>query len=281
MRIGIKDPHNVEKKKDLIKALGKDQTFWVFDFDKTLTYELVNGRKNPGVIKLLRDGDFLDQNYISQANKLFEYYHPFEWDTALSLIERAKKMDEWRLKHNQLLIASKLQKTDLLAIAQSQELQLRKGSQQLLESLAQDQIPVVIFSASGAGDAILEFMKSNACDFANIFYLLNYFERDSAGYAIATKGPVIHSLNKSEETFKQIPQLQAQVQDKKTAILLGDGLGDAQMLDPNLHEVVLKIWICTHADLAVQEQYLETFDIVLFGDEDLEQINLLYQQLFS
>ncbi len=78
MRIGIKDPHNVEKKKNLIKALGKDQTFWVFDFDKTLTYELVNGRKNPGVIKLLRDGDFLDQNYISQANKLFEYYHPFE-----------------------------------------------------------------------------------------------------------------------------------------------------------------------------------------------------------
>lgn len=241
MQSKSKNPHHLEKLKQQIQSQGKEQTFWVFDFDKTLTYENNDGKKTPSIIALLRDGEYLGPEYSQKAHELFNHYHPFETNLVLSLEEKRAKMDEWRLQHNQLLIDSKLEKKDLLAIAKSPQIQLRKRVKQLLDQLAQNQTPVVIFSASGAGDAILEFMKINVGELKNIFYLLNYFTRDAVGYALATQGPVIHSLNKSEQTFRQIPKLQARTQEKKTAILVGDGLGDAQMVDPNLHEVVLKI----------------------------------------
>ena len=99
----------------------------------------------------------------------------------------------------------------------------------------------MIFSASGCGDAIPLFMQYNACDFPNISYVINRFSRDETGFAKGIEGEVIHSLNKDEGVFSKFPELKKQLEKRKNVILIGDGLGDAEMAQGSNYETLLKI----------------------------------------
>jgi len=41
-------------------------------------------------------------------------------------------------------------------------------------------------------------MQHNKCDYSNITYVINRFNRDEEGYAKSFNGEIIHSLNKKE-----------------------------------------------------------------------------------
>ena len=158
-------------------------------------------------------------------------------------------------------------------------LQLRGGVVDCLKKLEENWIPLVIFSASGCGDAIPLFMQHNACDFSNISYVINRFSRDENGFAKGIEWEIIHALNKSEGVFSKFPQLRAQLEERSNVILIGDGLGDAEMAQGWTHETVLKIWILTLEDPEVLKAYEDAFDLVLLGDGDFDKIGTLLEEI--
>ena len=280
MQVHIKNPELFAQKKRAIQEAGKAACFIISDFDRTLTYGTFNGKKTPSIISLLRDGNHLSEDYAEKAHQLFDHYHAIECDSSLPLEYRKAQMWEWREKHDELLIASKLRLTDLKDIAQNAHLQLRKGVAECLRKLDESWIPLVIFSASGCGDAIPLFMQHNACDFPNISYVINRFSRDEMGFAKDIEGEVIHALNKDEWVFSKFPELREKLEKRKNVILIGDGLGDAEMAQGTNHETLLKIWILTLEAPERLKAYEKAFDLVLIGDDDFDEIEALIDELW-
>ncbi|MFC2696242.1 MAG: hypothetical protein ACFN4U_04325 [Candidatus Absconditicoccaceae bacterium] len=280
MQVHIKNPELFAQKKRAIQEAGKAACFIISDFDRTLTYGTFNGKKTPSIISLLRDGNHLSEDYAEKAHQLFDHYHAIECDSSLPLEYRKAQMWEWREKHDELLIASKLRLTDLKDIAQNAHLQLRKGVAECLRKLDESGIPLVIFSASGCGDAIPLFMQHNQCDFPNISYVINRFSRDKEGIAKGIEGEIIHALNKDEGVFSKFPELREKLEKRKNVILIGDGLGDAEMAQGSNHETLLKIGILTLKTPELLKAYEEAFDLVLIGDDDFDEIKALIDELW-
>ena len=280
MQVHIKNPELFAQKKRAIQEAGKAACFIISDFDRTLTYGTFNGKKTPSIISLLRDGNHLSEDYAEKAHALFDHYHAIECNPALDLEYKKAQMQEWREKHDQLLIDSKLRLADLKDIAQNGHLQLRNGVKDCLNKLNESWIPLVIFSASGCGDAIPLFMQHNACDFPNISYVINRFSRDEMGFAKDIEGEVIHALNKDEWVFSKFPELRGKLEKRKNVILIGDGLGDAEMAQGTNHETLLKIWILTLEAPERLKAYEKAFDLVLIGDDDFDEIEALIDELW-
>lgn len=280
MQVHIKNPELFAQKKQAIQEAGKESCFIIADFDRTLTYGTFNGEKTPSIISLLRDGNHLSEDYAEKAHALFDHYHAIECNPALDLEYKKAQMQEWREKHDQLLIDSKLRLADLKDIAQNGHLQLRNGVKDCLNKLNESWIPLVIFSASGCGDAIPLFMQHNACDFPNISYVINRFSRDEMGFAKDIEGEVIHALNKDEWVFSKFPELREKLEKRKNVILIGDGLGDAEMAQGTNHETLLKIWILTLKAPERLKAYEKAFDLVLIGDDDFDEIEALIDELW-
>lgn len=279
MQAIIKNPTLFEAKKQQIKADGAEKLYIISDFDRTLTYGTLNGEKTPSIISGLRDGNHLTEDYAEKAHQLYDYYVNLEHDPNRSLTEKKAAMQERWYKHNELLIASKLNLHDLKDIATNGHLQLRKGVSDCLQKIAENYIPLIIFSASGCGDAIPLFMQHNQCDFSNIHYVINRFLRDEAGFAKGIEGEIIHALNKDEWVFSKLPELKSQLEKRKNVIVIGDGLGDAQMAQGNSHETVLKIWILISETPELLKTYEEAFDLVLIGDGDFGEVGALFDEL--
>lgn len=280
MQVHIKNLELFAKKKQAIQKAGKAACFIISDFDRTLTYGTFNGKKTPSIISLLRDGNHLTEDYAEKAHQLFDHYHAIECDSSLPLEYRKAQMQEWREKHDQLLVDSKLRLSDLKDIATNGHLQLRNGVKDCLNKLNESWIPLVIFSASGCGDAIPLFMQHNACDFPNISYVINRFSRDKEGIAKGIEGEIIHALNKDEWVFSKFPELREKLEKRKNVILIGDGLGDAEMAQESNHETLLKIWILTLETPELLKAYEEAFDLVLIGDDDFDEIKALIDELW-
>ena len=279
MQVHIKNPELFAQKKRAIQEAGKAACFIISDFDRTLTYGTFNGKKTPSIISLLRDGNHLSEDYAEKAHQLFDHYHAIECDSSLPLEYRKAQMWEWREKHDELLIASKLRLTDLKDIAQNGHLQLRKGVAECLRKLDESWISLVIFSASGCGDAIPLFMQHNQCDFPNISYVINRFSRDKEDLAKGLEGEIIHALNKDEWVFSKFPELRGKFEKRKNVILIGDGLEDAEMAQGSNHETLLKIWILTLETPELLKAYEEAFDLVLIGDDDFDEVRTLLEEL--
>lgn len=280
MQVHIKNLELFAQKKQAIQEAGKAACFIISDFDRTLTYGTFNGKKTPSIISLLRDGNHLTDDYAEKAHALFDHYHAIECNPALDLEYKKAQMQEWREKHDQLLVDSKLRLSDLKDITTNGHLQLRNGVKDCLNKLNESWIPLVIFSASGCGDAIPLFMQYNACDFPNISYVINRFSRDEMGFAKGIEGEIIHALNKDEWVFSKFPKLREKLEKRKNVILIGDGLGDAEMAQGSNHETLLKIWILTLETPELLKAYEEAFDLVLIGDDDFDEIKALIDELW-
>ncbi|MCX8179346.1 MAG: hypothetical protein N3E38_01235 [Candidatus Aenigmarchaeota archaeon] len=104
MRVLISNEKRFEKIKLKIKKDGLSKLHVVSDFDRTLTYGKVNGRKIPSLISILRDENYLSEEYSKKAKELFEKYHPTETDTSIDVKEKKKLMQKWWEEHYKILI---------------------------------------------------------------------------------------------------------------------------------------------------------------------------------
>lgn len=266
--------------KEKIVAGGSNKLLILSDFDRTLTYGFVNGVKTPSIISLLRDGKHLTEGYADKAVSLFNKYSPFENDSSLTKIERVQYMLEWWQTHFDLLIESGLNITDIQDIVHNnKDIKLRSALPQILDLLYDKKIPLIIYSASGCGEAIPMYFELIKRKYNNIFFVVNRFNWDNNGNAISVHEPIITTANKNGKIFDKFPEILRSIRNRSNIILLGDSLDDVEMANGLEFETILKIGLVNNVVGMKREQYSKSFDIVLEANDELGYLRDLLMEV--
>ncbi|HLC47390.1 MAG TPA: hypothetical protein VJI75_06715 [Candidatus Nanoarchaeia archaeon] len=279
MEIIIPNPGNLGQLKSRIRGAGYQNLHILSDFDRTLTYGAINGAKTPSIISMLRDGKHLTDDYAAKAHALFDKYHPIEIDQKIPVAEKKRFMQEWWETHNRLLIESGLSRADLEDIAKNGHVRFREGVPEFLDILHKYDIPLVILSASGCGDAIQLFFKQIGKDYSNIYYVTNKLNWDKNGKAVSVNGPIIHCMNKDETVLKSIPEVYKSIKNRRNVLLLGDGIGDLGMIEGFDYLNLLKIGFLNFGYNDSRKEFERSFDIILQGDGNFDFVNVLIRDL--
>lgn len=270
----IPSPKKLEEIKEQFKIQGANQIHILADFDRTLTYSHTpEGRKISSIIQVLRDNDYISPEYSTEAKALFAKYHPIEIDSKIPLEKKKQAMQEWWTSHKKLLINSGLNRKNLEKIVDSGVIKLRQGTKKLFEYTSQKNIPLVIISASGLGDAISIILEKESVLYKNVYIITNEFEWDSNGNAIRPKNSTIHSMNKDETVVKDHSEIYKKIKDRKNVILLGDSLGDLDMITGFDYNNLLKIGFLNPGEEQNKPEYKRNFDLIITNDSDMEPIN--------
>jgi cytosolic 5'-nucleotidase 3 len=236
---------------------GAENLQLVVDFDRTLIKGFADGVEVPSANSILRNENHLDVDYMSRAHALYNEYRPIETDTNISHEEKSKKMHEWWSRHYDLKIEKKLNIKHLKDASNSKLIQLRPYTKEMFEICRDKNIPVVILSASGLGfDSIKFVLEKNNILFSNVHIVSNQLIYDDEGHVTGYKEPIIHSQNKSEEAIKDFEL-------RKNTVLIGDGLGDAKMVNDKQGRVVYRLGLYDMRDSGKLEMHKNTFDEVV------------------
>jgi len=277
----IPNQTTLEKAKKCIASGGAKNLHLVSDFDRTITKAFVDGEKVPSMISVLRDGNYLTEDYAAKAQSLFDKYHPIEIDPNISKKEKRKAMEEWWRTHFKLMVKSGLSKSDLLSIAKSKLIKLRKGVKELLELLNQNKIPIVFISSSGLGREMIEMiLKRENCFSPYIHIVSNDFKWDIKGKAIAVKEPIIHLLNKEEVLLKSLPFYE-KVAERKKVILLGDSLDDIDMVAGFPYECLIKIAFLSYGIEEQLPSYKKSYDVIILNDSSARFVLNLVREIIK
>lgn len=271
----ISNQEKLDELKKKISEQGTQNLHILADFDKTLTTS-----KIPSIISILRDKNYLSEEYSEKAKALFNKYHPIEIDNEISIEEKTSKMKEWWKTHFDLMIKSELKKEHIQKVVESEDFCLRKNIKELFSYLESKNIPLVILSSSGIGDAIPLYLKKENLLYENIFIVSNMFEYDSEGKMIKVKSPMIHILNKNEASLQQTPFFD-KIKSRKNIILLGDSLADLKMTQGLEYDNLIKIGFLNKNIEENLEIYKQNFDILLLRDSSLEPVLSLLKEMFS
>lgn len=276
---------NFENKTQKLRSCNPDLIQVISDFDWTLTY--IKDKKTnefiPAIISVLYNKWYLSEEYSKKAKELESIYIPIEKDESIPLETRKLKMDEWRRRHEELLVQSGLSKKHIDDVVNSGVIQLRDGCDRLFKMLKDENIPITIFSASWLGTyAISSYLEKNNVNYDNIHFVSNEFIWDEKWNAVSWKEPFITSLNKDETVISSdtYPELYEKVKDRKNVILLWNGTGDAAMAKDEANDLVLRIWFLEDKNSSKLEKFKELFDVILLWDWWMnEVIDILNQNI--
>jgi 5'-nucleotidase len=275
----ISNPDKLESLKKIFFEGKAVKMHVLADFDRTLTTAFVGGKSVPSLISILRDGNYLTPDYAGKANALYTKYHSIEIDPKVPYKEKKKMMQEWWMTHFDLLIGSKLNKKDLEKVVASGKIRLREGFKDFIDFLHLGRIPLVIISSSGTGgDAISMYLEKECelCD--NIYIISNSYEWDENGNAISIKQPIIHVMNKDETSIRDYPFFDV-IKDRKNVLLLGDSLGDTDMVKGFEYDNLIKIGFLNENVEENLELYKRNYDVVILNDSSLKYVNDLLIEL--
>ncbi|MCX6746431.1 MAG: haloacid dehalogenase-like hydrolase [Candidatus Parcubacteria bacterium] len=259
------------------KEQGKDNINVLSDFDRTLTKAIVEGQKAPTVIAQIRQSEYLTSDYVPKAHELYDKYHAIEIDPKVSKKEKIAKMHEWWQKHFTLLVSSGLNKKVMDEIVSKRTLKFRPGALDFIDSLQENNIPLVIMSA-GPGDMISQYLKQENRLDNNIHIIANFFEFDKDGKVIKVKEPIIHSLNKKEILVKDYPAFK-DVKEKKNVILLGDGVDDIDMIEGFAYDNLIKVGFLNENVDENLPEFKKNFDVIILNDGDMEFVNNILRKI--
>lgn len=259
---------NFERQKQRLFRGGPGRLKILADFDRTLTTNFIHGRKAPSLIASLRDGNYLSSDYAAKAQALYDYYQPFEDDNSLSLESKSSLMMEWWRRHFDLLIASGLSQEDIASVIDHKLSNLRSGVPEFLSLLAENNIPLLIFSASGLGKSGLKyFLTRRGLWTDNITLIANDFIWGDQGKAVGVCEPIIHSFNKNQGMLSAIDNAEG-LSRRDNIFLLGDSLGDAMMADGVAAAAILKIGFLNDKISESLSAYRELYDVLILNDGD-------------
>lgn len=271
MWIYYKNKENFDRLIENFQADWYENIHILSDFDRTLTYHLVDGKKRPSIVSVLRSEGYLWQEYSTKAYELFDTYHPIEIDPNISIEVKKAKMLEWWTKHLELKVASKLHKDDISKVSNSWIIRLRKGVKELFWILNEKNIPLVIITANGLWvDSISSYLDYEKCNYKNIHIVWNQFEFWNDWYATGFKNAIVHVFNKDETTLELFPEIHKKIENRKNVILLWDSLWDVGMIEWFEYKNLIKIWFLNDKQDELLEKYLQNYDIVITWDTDIE-----------
>ncbi|MCA9495736.1 MAG: hypothetical protein KC589_02240 [Nanoarchaeota archaeon] len=241
------------------------------DFDRTLTHAFINGGEHvSSLISILRDENYLVEDYAEKARALFNYYHPIEVSNVIELDEKKRLMEEWWTKHSDLLIESGFNKKDMIEAAKSKRIKFRNKVLETLILLNSNKVPFIILSGNGLGeDSIIETMKYHQMYLDNVGVISNKYIWDGDGNAIDYFKPHIHTFNKNETSVKKSP-FYSQIKNRKNVLLLGDSLGDVNMADGFDYNNLLKIGFLNFNIEEDLDEYKKNYDVVIINDSSMK-----------
>ena len=73
----------ISKEKEAIRRGGPEKLHVLADFDRTLTYALVDGQRRDSLMAILRDEKYLTPDYPAKAHALRDQYYPIEIDFSI------------------------------------------------------------------------------------------------------------------------------------------------------------------------------------------------------
>lgn len=259
-----------------IKKDGFSNLHIITDFDRTLTTGEVDGKEFKSVIALLREDNYLDQDYVIKAEELYDKYHLFVDDPTISPEERSEKMTRWWQEHLDLQIEKGLTKEviDRLCKDTKYKLQFRHGIKEFIEILKNNNVPMLVLSA-GWGDVIEYCLRENNLLYEGISIVSNFFNYDEFGRITGYKEEIIHSANKGDVAIARHPHF-SKIKDRENVILLGDNLGDLDMAEGIEHKEIIKI--CFLPKNKNLEDFLG-YDVIILNDGPLNFVIELLKKL--
>jgi len=278
--IVIPDQEKFNEKWETIIGAGKDKLHVRMDFDGTATKAIVDGQIVPSLISVLRDEDFLGDDYSQKAHALYNKYRPIEIDPNVSDEDKKNAMREWWQTHFDLLIEKGFSKDHINRALQSARIQLRPGFEEFAKVLSENKIPFVIMSCSGLGvDMISMVLQKNGVLLDNVHIVTNQYEWDENGKAIGVKEPIVHVLNKDEDAIKRMPEIGKAIKGRPNVLLLTDSVADITMTDGAKIENCLSFgFLNTDVDKQL-ESFKKTFDAVLLNDAPMDFCNQILKKI--
>jgi 5'-nucleotidase len=273
---------NEQKLEQAIAAMkrgGAGRIHVLADFDKTLTKAFVRGKAVPSSVSVLRDNNKLTEGYAEKARAHFKHYHAIEIDPSVPMAEKKKAMHEWWTAHFDLIIASGLAKDDIRYVVESGWMQFRDGASDLFALLAKNNIPLVIMSATGLGNEVIElFFKQQRLLTNNIHIIANAFIWNEKGIAISYKEPIIHVFNKDETLLQNFPAFE-DIKHRTNVIMLGDSVGDIGMVEGFPYENLITAGFLNSEEEKYKENFQKNFDMVIVGDGPLTPVTQLLKNI--
>ena len=253
---------------------------YLADFDRTLTKTFINGKKRHSLIHSMEEKWYLGKEFSKEYKQNFKYYYPIEINPNISLEEKNKHMEDWWISTNKLLIKNNLNKNDIRKIVNNWNIEFRDWVKEFLDFLKQNNIPLIIISASWLWiESIKYFFEENNVFFDNIHIISNDFVWDKSWKAIDYKTPIIHSFNKWETILKEFPDIFNKIQNRKNVILLWDSLGDHHMVDWFDYKNLVNIWFLNDKEDELMQDYKKRYDIVITWDWDFGEVNKILESL--
>ncbi len=271
MWIHYKNKENFDRLIENFQVDWHENIHILSDFDRTLTYHFVDGKKRPSIVSVLRSEWYLWEEYSKKAYQLFDTYHPIEIDPNISIKMKKEKILEWWTKHLELKVESKLHKDDISKVSNSWIIRLRKGVKELFWILDEKNIPLVIITANGLWvDSISSYLDYEKCNYKNIHIVWNQFEFWEDWFATGFKNAIVHVFNKDETVLELFPEIHKKIENRKNVILLWDSLWDVGMIEWFEYKNLLKIGFLNDKQDELLEKYLENYDLVVTWDRDIE-----------
>jgi HAD superfamily hydrolase (TIGR01544 family) len=276
----IQNQEKFDVKLQAILIGGIDKFHVRMDFDGTVTKAVVDGKVVPSLISVLRDEDFLGSDYSQKAHALYKKYHMIEIDPGVSDADKKIAMREWWQTHFELLIEKGFSKSHIGRALQSARIQLRGGFGEFAAMLAKNKIPLVIMSCSGMGaDMIKMVLEKNNVLFDNMHIITNQYEWNGEGLAVAVKEPIVHTLNKDEESIERIPGAYEAIKNRPNVLLLTDSVADITMADGAKIDNLLSVGFLNVAADKQIELFAKTFDAVLANDASMDFPNDIVKKI--
>ncbi|KAH0711654.1 hypothetical protein KY289_007613 [Solanum tuberosum] len=289
-QVVVDDSNLLQKKISAIRLGGPAKLQVIADFDATLTKHRIDGCRGQSSHNVLQQED---PEFNDKRQKLYEYYHPLEFDPAIPLDEKTKLMEEWWGKTHALLIEGGVTYNGIQNSVAKATIAFRDGVTELLELLEEKGVPVLIFSA-GLADIIEEVLKQKVHrSFKNVRVVSNRMVFDENGLLQSFKGKTIHVLNKNEHALDMAAPLHDHCNDmnpgdekyalkKRTnVLLLGDHIGDLGMSDGLDYETRISVGFLNDRVEDSLESYQKAFDILYLNDASMHGVLKLATHLCS
>ncbi|CAI5506271.1 unnamed protein product [Closterium sp. Naga37s-1] len=195
----IRDIEELQRKKQAMRAAGRDTVQVIADFDRTLTKFTVNGKQGQSCHMLL---NLRHPELEERGGRLTAKYLPMETDPHLPHEEKFTCMVEWWTAAHELLLESGITRADVTQSVAAANTAFRDGFCDMLAMLEAHGVPLLIFSA-GLADVIEELLHQQLPrSFSNVRVVSNRMQFDESGRLIAFPGRIIHVLNKNEHALE-------------------------------------------------------------------------------
>ncbi|KAF0699223.1 Aste57867_10188 [Aphanomyces stellatus] len=267
----ISNPDAFAAKLGRMVSDGPSQLLVIADFDYTLTpYYTPTGEHAHSCHGIVSGSGFLGPEFQAKANALFQQFYPIEISPNLTHDEKEPHMVEWWERSHKLMVDYGLQERHIKDAVADADITFRAGFQLLFASLAQAQVPTLIFSA-GLADVIRAVMDKEwgaAFWTPNVHVISNVMEFNDKGRLVRFQDKLIHCHNKNTAVVRDTP-FWDECHSRRNVILLGDSVGDVNMTEGLDGKEVLRVgFLNTHIDERMA-QYLDLYDVVIINDGTL------------